>query len=205
LTFNLITSKIEAMEKREGFTLVELLIVVAIIAIVTGIAVPNVMSARIRARISGAKSEMGSIAILLEDYKMDNSGSYPLQPQPGLGTAHEIATASVAIDATTVAGLGKLIYPTSSDSTPVYLSIIPGDPFNEKGKEDWNGSTGAHNHHYSYFTSGDTCWALVSWGPDKDSDISNYTEAKAAVLNGTNMYDQSKGLTSDGDIAIIGP
>jgi len=103
-----------------------------------------------------------------------------------------------------VVGLGKLIYPTTSDSTPVYLSTIPGDPFNNKGKEDWDGSTGAHNHHYSYFTSDDKLWALVSWGPDKDSDISNYTEAKAAVENGT-TYDQSKGLTTTGDIVIIGP
>jgi len=184
------------MKKKEGFTLVELLIVVAIIAIVTGIAVPNVMSARIRARISGAKSEMGSIAILLEDYKMDQEDhKYPADPEStGLG-ADEIAT-GYPISAGTVVGLGKLIYPTSSDSTPVYLSTIPEDPFNNNDKP---------GGYYSYFTSGDTCWALVSWGPDKSNDINSYTNAKIAVESGTGMYDQSKGLTTTGDIVIIGP
>lgn len=178
------------MKKREGFTLVELLIVVAIIAIVTGIAVPNVMSARIRARISGAKSEMGSIAIVLEDYKMD-SGGYPLQYD---NNYDRIAT-GMPLTGGTAQGLGKLIYPTSSDSTPVYLSTIPEDPFNNNDKP---------GGYYSYFTSGNECWALVSWGPDKNNDVASYADAKTAVENGT-TYDQSKGLTTTGDIVIIGP
>lgn len=192
MTFNLITSKIKAMKKKEGFTLVELLIVVAIITIITAIAVPNIMSARIRAKVSGAKSEMGSIAILLEDYKMDHSGSYPIQ----YTSPDTITNDSNPPSPTNVVGLGKLIYPTTSDSTPIYLSTIPEDPFNTNDKP---------GGYYSYFTSGDTCWALVSWAPDKDNDITNYTDAKAAVESGTKMYDQNNGLTSDGDIAIIGP
>ena len=180
------------MKKKEGFTLVELLIVVAIITIITAIAVPNIMSARIRAKVSGAKSEMGSIAILLEDYKMDHSGSYPSQ----YTSPDTITNDSNPPSPTNVVGLGKLIYPTTSNSTPIYLSTIPKDPFNTNDKP---------GGYYSYFTSGDECWALVSWGPDKNNDVSNYADAKAAVENGTNMYDQSKGLTTTGDIVIIGP
>jgi len=195
------------MKEIKGFTIVELLIVIAIISVITAIAVPNFMSANIRAKVSGVRSEMGSIAIALEDYKIDNK-SYPSQPEDsGLGP-DEIAEADKTISETTVAGLGKLIYPTTSDKTEVYLSRIPGDPFNEKGKEDWDGSGEAHNHHYSYFTTGDTTptgWALVSYGPDGDKDIDNYTEAKNAVNNGTDLYNPDSGITSGGDIVIIGP
>lgn len=191
------------MKEIKGFTIVELLIVIAIISIITAIAVPNFMSANIRAKVSGAKSEMGSIAITLEDYKIDK-GVYPLQTDSGLDP-DEIADAGSSIGASTVAGLGKLIYPTTSDTIEVYLSKIPGDPFNNKGEEDWNGTTGAHNHHYSYFTSGDQCWALMSWGPDRNSQVESYTEAKNAVNNGTDLYNQDEGITSGGDIIIIGP
>ena len=188
----------------KAFTVVELLIVIAIISVITAIAVPNFMSANIRAKVSGAKSEMGSIAITLEDYRIDNEG-YPSQPEDSSLEPDEIATPDSPVSASTVAGLGKLIYPTTSDATPVYLSKIPGDPFNNKGKEDWNGTTGAHNHHYSYFTSGDQYWALVSWGPDGDGNISDYDSAKDAVNNGTDLYNQDNGITSGGDIVIIGP
>jgi len=188
----------------KAFTIVELIIVIAIISVITAIAVPNFMSANIRAKVSGVRSEMGSIAIALEDYKIDNK-SYPSQPEDsGLGP-DEIAEADKSISETTVAGLGKLIYPTTSDKTEVYLSRIPGDPFNKKGEEDWDGDSEAHNHHYSYFTSGDQCWTLVSYGPDKDGDITDYDSAKNAVNNGTDLYNPNNGISSGGDIVIIGP
>jgi len=179
------------MKKRNGFTLPELLIVAAIVLIIMAILIPNIIAARIRAKVSGVRSEMGSIAIMLEDYKIDNGG-YPTQY-----TSPDVITNNTNPPSPdNVVGLGKLIYPTTSDSTPVYLSTVPKDPFNEN--EDPGG-------YYSYFTSGDTLWALVSWGPDKDDDIKSYAEAKTAIDDGTKMYNQENGITSDGDIVIIGP
>jgi len=217
------------MEKDVGFTVIELLIVIAIISIIAAIAVPNLMSANIRARVSGVKADMGSIAIALEDYKVDY-GEYPKDPRFSRGTSYAldiIAESNQAFDGQNgtdsdgndAIGLGYLVYPEAG-AEPRYLKRIAGDPFNNNGEEDWNGSSGAHNHHYSYYTGKwsdggpDDCtsstdppkyWALVSWGPDKDENVTSYEDAKDAVDSGTNLYDPDNGITSSGDIVIIGP
>ena len=208
---------------REGsYALVELLIVIAIIIIISAIAVPNLISANIKAKVKGIKSEMGSIAIALEDYRIDDeAGNYPIQPGPGYDP-DVIAQPNIAFDDHDDAiGLGELIFPEGA-SDPVYLYRIPGDPFNDSGEEEWNGTSGAHNNHYCYFTadaerqSSSTeakYWALVSYGPDKDQNIDSYTKAWNAVdPNAPNhntyknlVYDPDNGITSSGDIVIIGP
>ncbi len=181
----------------------ELLVVVAIIIIITAIAVPNLISANIKAKVKGIKSEMGSMAIALEDYRLDQ-GAYPDEPPSGYDP-DVIAKPNKAFDDHDDAiGLGKLVFPAGA-SDPVYLYRIPGDLFNDSGEEEWNGTSGAHNKHYCYFTSEGKYWALVSYGPDKDLDVTTYSEAKAAADNGTNLYDPNNGITSSGDIVIIGP
>jgi len=61
---------------REGFTLVELMIVIIILAILTGIAVPSYMVLRNRARNAAAQSELRNIATAIEMYFADKE-SYP--------------------------------------------------------------------------------------------------------------------------------
>ena len=56
-----------------AFTLIELLIVVAIIAILAAIAVPNFLEAQTRAKVSRAKADMRSIATANETYMIDHS------------------------------------------------------------------------------------------------------------------------------------
>jgi general secretion pathway protein G len=62
--------------KEKGFTLVELMIVIIILAILTGIAIPSYMVLRDRARTSAAQSELKNVATALEMYNADNE-SYP--------------------------------------------------------------------------------------------------------------------------------
>lgn len=63
--------------KEKGFTLVELMVVIIILAILTAIAVPSYMALRNRARVAAAQSEMQNIATALELYNADKD-AYPL-------------------------------------------------------------------------------------------------------------------------------
>jgi len=63
-------------KSEKGFTLVELMIVIIILAVLTGIAVPSYMALRNRARESATESEMKNIATALELHQADIE-SYP--------------------------------------------------------------------------------------------------------------------------------
>ncbi|MFH1742456.1 MAG: prepilin-type N-terminal cleavage/methylation domain-containing protein [bacterium] len=58
--------------KQSAFTLIELLIVVAIIGILAAIAVPNFMNARIRAMVAHSRSEQRTYLNVQKMYLMDN-------------------------------------------------------------------------------------------------------------------------------------
>jgi len=61
------------LNKKEGFTLVELLIVVAIIGILAAIAIPQFAQYRAKAYCSAAKSDLANYAIAQEAYFTDGN------------------------------------------------------------------------------------------------------------------------------------
>ncbi len=65
---------------QRGFTLIEIMVVVAIIAILGATVVPMVINRPNEARVTRAKSDIGSFAQALELYKLDNF-SYPSTEQ----------------------------------------------------------------------------------------------------------------------------
>ena len=81
-------------EAERGFTLIELMIVVAIIAILAGILIPNFVNARSQAQTAACESNLRAIATALELYYADNQ-VYPTASgaavQPTLLTANGIA------------------------------------------------------------------------------------------------------------------
>jgi len=91
-----------------AFTLIELLIVVAIIAILALIAVPNFLEAQVRAKVSRARTDMRSLVVAIEAYGVDWN-AYPAS----LGWSPHRE-------------LGPLTTPVS------YITSLPRDPFKER-------------------------------------------------------------------------
>jgi prepilin-type N-terminal cleavage/methylation domain-containing protein len=67
---------------KRGFTLVELLIVIAILAILSAVGVSNFQSARIKARDVSRKSDLQTVSKSLEAYVNDHR-AYPLSDANG--------------------------------------------------------------------------------------------------------------------------
>lgn len=63
--------------KRRGFTLIELMVVIAIIIILAAVAIPNYLNMTERAKKSRVASDFAAVATALESYKTD-WGQYPL-------------------------------------------------------------------------------------------------------------------------------
>ncbi|MEI7633361.1 MAG: prepilin-type N-terminal cleavage/methylation domain-containing protein [bacterium] len=175
----------------QAFTLIELLIVVAIIAILAAIAVPNFIEAQTRAKVSRAKNDMRTHSNALQAYFIDY-GTYPAAWGPGM---------------------------ISLTSPIAYVSSLPLDPFIDKRLDydsQWYTFNGRYIQKVCYLDGGGTpqvfewtnwrnCtpkvagtrgnwYHLWSWGPDGNN-------------NGTYgflPYDPTNGTISVGDIIVLG-
>lgn len=64
-------------KKAMGFTLIELMIVIAIIAILASVLVPNFIRARGGGQLTACKANLKNVATSLELYSTDHSGRFP--------------------------------------------------------------------------------------------------------------------------------
>jgi len=132
-------------ERKKGFTLIELIIVVAIIGIIAGIAIPRFLGVRTKAKVTRAFADMANIGTALEMYYVDKD-EYPVlaDGETDLGTA---------IDGDL--DLGD------------YISSIPDDPFGDPDE--------VLNYRYYCNGVVDattaTLWLIVSNGPDGELDV----------------------------------
>ncbi|HEX4781843.1 MAG TPA: type II secretion system major pseudopilin GspG, partial [Usitatibacter sp.] len=68
------------MKRNSGFTLIEVLVVVAILGILAAIVVPRIMDRPDEAKRVAAKADIGAIVQALKLYRLDN-GFYPSTDQ----------------------------------------------------------------------------------------------------------------------------
>ncbi len=167
-------------EKERGFTLVELLIVVAIIAILTGIAIPNFMGARTKARVGRALADMHTIANALEARAIDygeyatGKGTLPTNDLTKTGLI-----ASIPKDPFDKAN--DFHYYSSPTSTPVtkwvITSVGPSGNKRFEGKDDWNyvvaGPLGGPESAYTTLDDSKCPWYDPK-DPDKSRDDLGY-------------------------------
>lgn len=69
-----------ARKKQQGFTLIEVMVVVMILGILAAIVVPRIVSRPEEAKIVKAKQDIARIEAALDLYRLDN-GMYPTQQQ----------------------------------------------------------------------------------------------------------------------------
>ena len=98
------------MNRKSGFTLIEVLVVVAILGILAAIVVPQIMDRPDEARRVAAKADIAAIVQALKVYRLDN-GNYP----------------------TTEQGLFALVQRPATNPVPAnwkqYLDRLPKDPW----------------------------------------------------------------------------
>ena len=65
------------MNKKSGFTLVEIMIVVAIIGLLAAIAIPSFMNSRIRSQTSACQNNLRQISGAKDQYALDHNNTAP--------------------------------------------------------------------------------------------------------------------------------
>ncbi|MDD5476636.1 MAG: prepilin-type N-terminal cleavage/methylation domain-containing protein [Candidatus Omnitrophica bacterium] len=128
---------------RKGFTLVEIMIVVAIIALLAAIAVPNLLSARRTANEAAAKATVRSLSTAAETFSTSHSGAYPTDIL-GAGNLQDFIAsagsycANATGTATAVQGYNYACTLTSGGYTFVASPVTPGTT----GNVTYTASTG---------------------------------------------------------------
>ena len=79
---------------QKGFTLIELMIVVAIIGILAAIAIPNFLNYQLKAKSAEAKTNMGAIRTTQEAYRAETDSYLTCAPLGGNFTSSKVAWAA---------------------------------------------------------------------------------------------------------------
>ncbi|MDD2760401.1 MAG: pilin [Methylomonas sp.] len=119
---------------QQGFTLIELMIVVAIVGILAAIAIPAYQDYIIRAKITEALGQADMAKAAVSEYKQ-SMAAFP-ESNAAAGLATDASYASRYVTTLTVSGSG-VINVTVSGSTGTTRDIIMTPALGEAGQVNW--------------------------------------------------------------------
>lgn len=184
-----------------GFTLLELLIVVAIVAILAAIAVPNFLEAQVRAKVARTQADLRAQATAIEAYAVDQNsyplmgelladGSLQLPQQNGAGTpAHKFLMGSLSTPIAYISSLPTDPFIVSPNVTPAWLAYFPRYFYTNL---DWFARVTQPNPPpvIALMKGRYGTWILAGAGPDRDRlDLAQHI-----------YYDPTNGTVSNGDL-----
>lgn len=184
------------MKAKQAFTLIELLIVVAIIGILAAIAVPNFLNAQVRAKIARVESDQKAYESALQMYMLDNNNKLPNQNRIHLLT-------------TPVSYIAVLNPDPFAPAVPGRFNFVhPYDPFyfitTQENPNETNWSLVAD---FNIYTGYPNQWT----GGSNDETFANVVRFQIRSI-GPNRYneygfryDPTNGLVSNGDVNRFGP
>lgn len=147
---------------KKGFTIIELLIVIVVIAILIGIALPRFRGMQEEGNTAKAAGELRSLAAAVESYYIHNSQTYPSQ-----------STSAQTSWQSTITG-----------ARPQIIGTALTDPFDSVNQYRYATSAASSSNYYVIFSVGPDGTAdvtgvntsgVVQGGPDDDIYISNGT------------------------------
>lgn len=170
--------------RERGFTLIEMLVVIAIISILIGIGINTFTIAQQKARDVRRKADLRSIQVALELYKQD-TGVYPVLSAANCSGGNGYHYADVVL------GCAAL-----SPSFSSYLPSIPKDPLGNSCPSGWfYQDTSCHGYFYASPISGCGYILAVSLenknDPDGNKALScgwGVPQVANAVQNGVSYY-----------------
>ncbi len=189
-----IKTRLFPTDHRNGFTVIELLVITAMILILFSVSMPSLLEAQVRDKVAKARADIRMIAFAMEEYYRDYK-VYPAESESD--ATHRGRTSR---------GLFWLTSPIR------YLENTPKDPFGEKIsillKAPYFFETGGIEILSAQYLKFDGClatWVLFSIGPDeRENDVVSANPHWMTLDGSVDSYSPTNGTTSDGDIFQYG-